>query len=88
VVQDADLECDPHEFPLLLHPILEGKADAVYGSRFLGGPHRVLLFWHSIGNRVLTLMSNMCSDVNLTDMEPCDKMFRRERLPSLPLGCL
>jgi glycosyltransferase involved in cell wall biosynthesis len=86
VVQDADLEYDPREFPLLLQPILEGKADAVYGSRFLGGPHRVLLFWHSVGNRVLTLLSNMFTDLNLTDMETCYKMVRRELLHSLPLN--
>ncbi len=86
VVQDADLEYDPAEFPLLLEPILSGKADAVYGSRFLGGPHRVLLFWHSVGNRLLTLLSNMFTDVNLTDMETCYKMVRRELLQSLPLS--
>jgi len=86
VVQDADLEYDPQEFPLLLSPILEGKADAVYGSRFLGGPHRVLLFWHSVGNRVLTLLSNMFTDLNLTDMETCYKMIRRELLHTLPLS--
>ena len=86
VVQDADLEYDPAEFPLLLEPILSGKADAVYGSRFLGGPHRVLLFWHSVGNRFLTLLSNMLTDVNLTDMETCYKMVRRELLQSLPLS--
>jgi glycosyltransferase involved in cell wall biosynthesis len=86
VVQDADLEYDPYELPLLLEPILSGKADAVYGSRFLGGPHRVLLFWHSIGNRVLTLLSNMFTDVNLTDMETCYKMMRRELLETLPLS--
>lgn len=85
VVQDADLEYDPKEFPLLLQPILEGKADAVYGSRFLGGPHRVVYFWHSVGNRVLTLLSNMFTDINLTDMETCYKMVRRELLQSLPL---
>jgi glycosyltransferase involved in cell wall biosynthesis len=86
VVQDADLEYDPREFPLLLRPILEDKADAVYGSRFLGGPHRVLFFWHSVGNRVLTLLSNMLTDVNLTDMETCYKMVRRDLLRSLPLS--
>lgn len=86
VVQDADLEYDPYEFPILLEPILTGKADAVYGSRFLGGPHRVLFFWHSVGNRVLTLMSNMFTDLNLTDMETCYKMVRRELLQSLPLS--
>lgn len=86
VVQDADMEYDPSEFPMLLKPILEGKADAVYGSRFLGGPHRVLYFWHSVGNRVLTLLSNMFTDVNLTDMETCYKMIRTELLHSLPLS--
>ena len=86
VVQDADLEYDPHELPYLLAPILSGKADAVYGSRFLGGPHRVLFFWHSVGNRFLTLLSNMMTDVNLTDMETCYKMVRRELLQSLPLS--
>ena len=86
VVQDADLEYDPYEFPLLLRPILAGKADAVYGSRFLGGPHRVLLFWHSVGNTFLTLLSNMFTDLNLTDMETCYKMVRTELLQSLPLS--
>jgi glycosyltransferase involved in cell wall biosynthesis len=86
VVQDADMEYDPHELPMLLRPILIGKADAVYGSRFLGGPHRVLFFWHSVGNRVLTILSNMLTDVNLTDMETCYKMVRRELLQSLPLS--
>ena len=86
VVQDADLEYDPFEFPLLLHPILSGKADAVYGSRFLGGPHRVLLFWHSVGNTFLTLLSNMFTDLNLTDMETCYKMVRTDLLQSLPLS--
>ena len=86
VVQDADMEYNPREFPMLLQPILAGKADAVYGSRFLGGPHRVLFFWHSVGNRVLTLLSNMFTDVNLTDMETCYKMMRRELLHTLPLS--
>lgn len=86
VVQDADMEYDPLEFPLLLRPILSGKADAVYGSRFLGGPHRVLLFWHSVGNSFLTLLSNMFTDLNLTDMETCYKMVRTELLQSLPLS--
>jgi len=86
VVQDADLEYDPEELPQLLEPILLGQADAVYGSRFLGGPHRVLFFWHSVGNRLLTLLSNMFTDVNLTDMETCYKMIRRELLESLPLS--
>ena len=86
VIQDADLEYDPAEFPVLLEPILTGKADAVFGSRFLGGPHRVLLFWHSVGNRFLTLLSNMLTDLNLTDMETCYKMVRRELLQALPLS--
>jgi glycosyltransferase involved in cell wall biosynthesis len=86
VVQDADLEYDPLELPNLMEPILRGRADAVYGSRFLGGPHRVLFFWHSVGNRVLTLLSNMFTDVNLTDMETCYKMMRRDLLQSLPLS--
>jgi len=86
VVQDADLEYDPVELPRLLEPILKGQADAVYGSRFLGGPHRVLFFWHSVGNRLLTLLSNMFTDVNLTDMETCYKMIRRELLQSLSLS--
>jgi glycosyltransferase involved in cell wall biosynthesis len=86
VVQDADLEYDPLEFPFLLRPILSRNADAVYGSRFLGGPHRVLLFWHSVGNRFLTLLSNMFTDLNLTDMETCYKMVRTELLQSLPLS--
>ncbi len=86
VIQDADLEYDPLELPVLLQPILSGKADAVYGSRFLGGPHRVLLFWHSVGNRLLTLLSNILTDVNLTDMETCYKMIRTDLLQSLPLS--
>jgi glycosyltransferase involved in cell wall biosynthesis len=86
VVQDADLEYDPSELALLLEPILSGKADAVYGSRFLGGPHRVLFFWHQVGNSFLTLLSNMFTDLNLTDMETCYKMVRRELLQSLPLS--
>ncbi len=86
VVQDADLEYDPYELPLLLRPILEGKADAVYGSRFLGGPHRVLFFWHYVGNTFLTLLSNMFTDLNLTDMETCYKMVRTDLLRTLPLS--
>lgn len=85
VVQDADLEYDPMEFPRLLRPILDGKADAVYGSRFLGGEHRVLYFWHSIGNSVLTLLSNMFTDLNLTDMETCYKLVRAPLMKSLVL---
>ncbi len=86
VVQDADLEYDPAELPRLLEPIRLGQADAVFGSRFLGGPHRVLFFWHRLGNALLTLASNMCTDLNLTDMETCYKMVRRDLLQSLPLS--
>ena len=87
VVQDADLEYDPRELPALLEPIRRGQADAVYGSRFLGGPHRVHLFWHYAGNRALTLLSNILTDLNLTDMETCYKMVRRDLLRTLPLTC-
>jgi glycosyltransferase involved in cell wall biosynthesis len=85
VVQDADLEYDPFELPSLMEPILKGWADAVYGSRFLGGPHRVHLFWHYQGNRFLTFLSNALTDLNLTDMETCYKMVRRDLLDTLPL---
>ncbi len=85
VVQDADLEYDPNELPQLLDPIRLDKADAVYGSRFHPGPRRVLYFWHSVGNRLLTLLSNMLTDLNLTDMETCYKMVRADVLKSLPL---
>jgi len=78
IVQDADLEYDPKDYQVLLEPIIDGKADVVYGSRFLGGPHRVLFFWHSVGNSLITLLSNMLTDLNLTDMETGYKAFRRE----------
>jgi glycosyltransferase involved in cell wall biosynthesis len=85
VVQDADLEYDPTEYPQLMQPILAGKADVVYGSRFLGGPHRVLLFWHRVGNHLLTTLSNMLTDLNLTDMETCYKVFRADLLKKIKL---
>ena len=86
VIQDADLEYDPNDYHKLLGPLITGQADVVYGSRFLGGgPHRVLYFWHSVGNSFLTLLSNMFTNLNMTDMETCYKVFRREVIQSIPL---
>ena len=86
VIQDADLEYDPGDYAILLQPLVQEKADVVYGSRFLGAaPHRVLYFWHSVGNRLLTLLSNCLTNINLTDMETCYKVFRREIIQAIPI---
>lgn len=87
IIQDADLEYDPKDYPILLTPIMDGRADVVYGSRFLGGPHRVLLYWHSVGNKFLTTLSNMFTNLNLTDMETGYKVFSKKVIDSITLKC-
>jgi len=85
LIQDADLEYDPKDYSILLEPLLDGRADVVFGSRFLGGPHRVFFFWHYVGNKLLTTLSNMFSNMNLSDMETCYKVFKRELLDKITL---